>query len=544
MSPSPRSAWSPLSRPLFRGIWIASVASHIGSYMTDVGQGWLLSSLTSSPLVVSLLLTAESLPFFLLGLPAGALADIVDRRRLLLVTQIAMAVVVGTLAVATITGAVTPWMVLGLSFALGIATALNDPAWHSVVPELLPADELAAGVTLNAVGVNVARSLGPALGGLIVALAGPGLVFVLDALSFLAVVAALLAWRRQRASSVLPTERMLGAIRAGARFARNSEPMRRLLLGTFLFMSCGSGVMALMPLLGRSTGHGAVGFGLLLGSLGVGAVSGATLLPRIRARLAPHVLIALGFLVFAAVALGAATLRDLLLLCPILFVGGIAWISVLSTLNVAAQQASPSWVRARALAVFLIVFQAAVAGGSVLWGVVASRADLATAYFGIAGGLVVGAIVGSLLKFADAEIQDHTPAHHWPDPVVRGDTPLEAGPIMVIVEYSVEAPNAEAFRLVMGELGRSRRRDGAVQWWLFRDTAEPDRFVETWIEETWAEHLRVHDRVSVAHREIEDRVRGLTRPGTRARTQHFVAPVARPPSDGGMIRAVEECTRC
>src|SRR5213594_786702 len=164
MTRQPRSTWSPLAHPLFRGVWIASVASHVGSYMTDVGQGWLMSSLTPSPLIVSLLLTAESLPFFALGLPAGALADIVDRRRLLLVTQIAMAVVVGTLALVTLTGTVTPWMLLTFAFALGIATALNDPAWHSVVPELLPGGELAAGVTLNAVGVNVARSLGPALG--------------------------------------------------------------------------------------------------------------------------------------------------------------------------------------------------------------------------------------------------------------------------------------------------------------------------------------------------------------------------------------------
>src|SRR5262245_39594003 len=168
------SAWQPLARPLFRTVWIASVASHVGSYMTDVGQGWLMSSLTTSPLVVSLLLTSESLPFFLLGLPAGALADIVDRRRLLLVTQVAMAVVVGTLALVTLTGAVTPGMLLALAFALGIANALNDPAWHSVVPELLPSEELAAGVTLTAVGINVARSLGPALGGLVVAAAGPG----------------------------------------------------------------------------------------------------------------------------------------------------------------------------------------------------------------------------------------------------------------------------------------------------------------------------------------------------------------------------------
>jgi MFS family permease len=524
-------------------VWIASTASHIGSYMTDVGQGWLMSSLTPSPLIVSLLLTAESLPFFALGLPAGALADIVDRRRLLIVTQLAMTVAVGTLAVVTLTGIVTPGMLLALAFVLGIATALNDPAWHAALPELLPNEELAAGVTLSGVGVNVARTLGPAIGGFVVAVAGPGVVFVLDALSFLGVVGVLLAWRRERYPSVLPAERMLGAIRAGVRFARNSQPLRRVLVATLLFMLCGAGVMALMPVLGRETGHGAVGFGLLLGSLGVGAVTGATLLPRVRSRVAPEWLIAAGSLAFAAVAIVAATLRELVVLCPAMLVGGVAWVSVLSTLTVAAQLASPPWVRARALAVYLIVFQAGIAGGSALWGVVASRDGLSTAYFGIAGGLLLGAALAVRLRPAADEVLDHTPAHHWPDPVVSGEPSLEAGPTMVQVEYSVDPPRADAFRSAMAELGRNRRRDGAVQWWLFQDTADPSRFVETWIEETWAEHLRYHDRVSVAHKELEQRVRNLTRSGSTIATRHFIAPEIRP-STNAVMRTVEECTRC
>jgi MFS family permease len=542
MASQPRSTWSPLAHPLYRSLWIASAASHVGSYMTDVGQGWLMSSLTPSPLVVSLLLTAESLPFFLLGLPAGALADIVDRRRLLVVTQVAMAVAVGTLAVVTLTGVVTPGMLLVLAFALGIATALNDPAWHSVIPELLPSEELAAGVTLSGVAINVARTLGPALGGIVVAVAGPGVVFVLDALSFLGVVSVLLRWKRERYPNLLPAERMLGAIRAGLRFARHSRPLRRVLVATFLFMVCGAGVMALMPVLGRDTGHGAVGFGLLLGSLGVGAVTGATLLPRVRSRVAPEVLIAAGSIAFASVGIGAAMLRELFVLCPIMLVGGIAWVSVLSTLTVAAQQASPPWVRARALSVYLIVFQAGTAGGSVLWGLVASRAGLSFAYFGIAGGLLLGATLAVRLRPASDEVVDHTPAHHWPEPVVSGEPSLEAGPIMVQVEYSVDPSCADAFRSGMAEMGRNRRRDGAVQWWLFQDTADPARFVETWIEMTWAEHLRYHDRVSIAHKELEDRVRGLTRNGSTIATRHFIAP-GTPPSTNGVVRAVEERTR-
>jgi predicted MFS family arabinose efflux permease len=510
--------------------------------MTDVAQGWLMASLTASPLTVSLMLTAESLPFFALGLPAGALADIVDRRLLLAGTQLAMAVAVGTLAAVTFAGLVTPSMLLVLAFALGIATALNDPAWYAVVPELLPKEELAAGVTLSGVGINVARTLGPALGGFVVAAAGPAVVFLLDALSFLGVVLVLLTWRREPSPSVLPAERMLGAIRAGVRFARNSPELRRVLLHTFLFMACGAGVMALMPVLGRETGRGAVGFGFLLGSLGLGAVSGAALLPRVRSRVSSGALIAGGSLVFAAVAVGAATQRELLVLCPIMLVGGVAWIAVLATLSVGAQQASPPWVRARALAVYLIVLQAGIAGGSALWGLVAARGGLRAAYLGIAGGLLVGAAIAARLKAVSDQAVDHTPARHWPDPVLAGQPSLEAGPIMVQVEYGVDPTCADAFRRAIAELGRSRRRDGAVEWWLFQDTADPSRFVETWIEETWADHMRNHERVSVAHREIERRVSELTRTGAPTATRHFVPPDPRA-SAFAAERTVEEKTR-
>ncbi len=528
MSGASRSTWSPLARPLFRALWIASTASHVASYMADLGQGWLMSSLTASPLVVSLLLTAESLPYVLLGLPAGALADIVDRRRLLVATQLGLVVVGGTLAVVTLTGVVKPSVLLALAFASGTITALNDPAWYAALPDLLPGGELEAGVTLSAVAINIARMLGPSLGGFIVAATGPGAVFVLDALSFLGVVGVLVSWRTERRPSVLPAERVLPAIKAGLRFALNAPALQRVLAGSFLFMVCGVGVLALMPVLGRATGHGAVGFGLLLGSLGAGAVTGATLLPRVRDRVSPNWLIAAGSLVFAAVAIGAATSQTLVVLCPLLVAGGAAWMSVLSVLNVAAQQASPPWVRARALAVYLIGFQAAVAVGSALWGLVALRAGLSAAYLGIGGGLVAGALLVPWVRPAAREAVDHTPSHHWADPVVSGTPSLEAGPVMIQVEYTVDPSHAEEFRLAMDELGRNRRRDGAIQWWLFQDSAEPTRFVETWIEETWAEHLRNHDRVSVAHKALEERVGRLTSSPETITTRHFIAPEMRP----------------
>ncbi|HEX4826295.1 MAG TPA: MFS transporter [Candidatus Polarisedimenticolaceae bacterium] len=538
-----RSTWSPLTHRVFRALWIASTASHVSSYMSDVAQGWLMSSLTPSPLVVSLLVTAESLPFFMLGLPAGALADIVDRRRLLMVTQLAMALVMGGLAVATVLGAASPWMMLGFAFALGIATAFNDPTWYAVVPEILPKEELEAGVTVSGVGVNIARTLGPALGGFVVAAFGPGGVFALDALSFFGVVGVILAWRRERSRSLLPAERMLGAIRAGLRFARYSDALRRVLFATFLFMACGGGIMGLMPVLGRETGHGAIGFGSLLGSLGVGAVAGAALLPRVRSRTSFATLVAAGSVTFAGVAFTASMSRTLAVLCPVMLLGGVAWISVLSTLILGAQQAAPPWVRARALAVYLIVFQAGIAGGSALWGFVASRRGLSAAYIGIAAGLLLGAAAAVRLRGIAGAAIDFTPARHWADPVVAGDPSLEGGPVMVQVEYVVDASRTDEFRSIVAELGRSRRRDGAIEWWLFQDTAEPSRFVETWIEETWADHLRSHERVSVAHQAVEQRVRDLTRGGSAITTRHFITPES-PRSAAAAVRAVEQRTGC
>jgi MFS family permease len=515
------SAWSPLRHSLFRALWIATVASHIGSYMTDVGQGWLMTTLAPSPLFVALMMTAESLPYFLLGLPAGALADIVDRRRLLLVTQTAMAAGTATLAVITLLGLITPWGLLGLAVAVGAATALNDPAWQAVPPEMLPAADLPAGITLNGVGVNIARTIGPAAGGAIVAAFGPGAVFVLDSLSFVGVMIVLLRWKRARAPSILPAERLASAMRIGLRFARYGTGLGRVLVRTFAFMSCGVVILALMPLLAQRTGQGAVALGFLLGSMGVGAVIGAGFLPRIRARLTIDTMIAAHTIVFAAVCAAVAFVESLFLLCPILIVGGFAWIVVVATLNVTAQQASPAWVKARALAVYLVVFQAGIAAGSALWGWVATRANLAGAYACAAIGLLLGLSL-SRYRLAVVEGLDHSPTHHWPDPSVTGDQSPEAGPVMVEIQYRVDTVQAEVFIDAMQPVGRMRRRHGAVQWWLFRDSADPTCFIEIWVNETWADHLREHERVSVEDRGVEQHAFQYTIDRTLPATRHYL----------------------
>jgi MFS family permease len=525
------SAWSPLRHRTFRALWIAAVFSHVGSAMSDVGQGWLMTTLDPSPLLVALVVTAESLPYVLLGLVAGALADVVDRRRLLIVTQALMTAVVGGLAAWTLFGGIGPWGLLASVAALGIATGLNDPAWYALPGEILPESDVAAGLTLSGAGLNVGRAIGPAIGGAIVATWGPGATFALDALTYLGVLAVLVAWRRPHVRSTLPAERVLAAVRGGLRFTKNSATLRRVIFHGLGFMTCGVVVLALMPLLARRTEQGPIALGVLLGAMGAGAIVGTAWLPRLRARTSLDGVVVVGTILFGGALAGAAWLRSLVLLVPLLLAAGAGWIAVLSSLNIAAQRSSPPWVRARAIAVFLVLLQAGVAGGSALWGTVAAHAGLEVAYSAAAAGLALGLVVLWRRPLAVEQVGDLVPAHHWPDPVVAGDLRLESGPVLVQVEYAVRTERIEEFVGLMNELGRSRRRHGAIEWWFFRDSAEPGRFVECWMNETWGEHLRQHERVSVSERELEERAIACLVDAARPPARHFVPPGPCPSCD-------------
>ena len=303
-SEAPVSAWAPLRTPVFRALWIVSVVSNIGTWMHDVGAAWLMISLTPSPLLVALMQTATSLPIFLLALPGGALADIVDRRRLLLVTQSWMCATAVALGLVTLAGVTTPAVLLALTFALGLGAALNMPAWQATTPEMVPRAQLLAAVALGGVGFNVARAVGPALGGLIVAVAGSGAVFLLNALTFLGVIGAVYTWRRPPRERRLPPEHVLGAMRAGVRYVRHAPLFRAVLVRTAVFIICGSATWALLPVVGRrDLGLSALGYGVLLGCLGLGAVAGSAVLPRLRARLSVDALVIVATIIF-----GAATL--------------------------------------------------------------------------------------------------------------------------------------------------------------------------------------------------------------------------------------------
>ena len=387
LHPSQGSAWAPLGEPLFRSLWLAAVISYIGTWMQNVGAGWLMTQLTTSPLMVSLVTAATTLPVFLVILPAGALADMVDRRRFLLATQGWMVAAAALLGILTLRHEITPWMLLLFTFVLGLGAVMNDPAWQAITPEIVSAHCHESAVALNSVGFNVARAIGPAVGGLVIAAAGSGVAFLLNAASFFGVIFFLYRWKRPHYEHV-ETGRVTDAMLTGLRFVRGAPVVRCVLIRTGAFSLAASSLPALLPILARP--HGATGYGLLLGSFGLGALAGAAALPRLRSRLSVDGVVVVGTLLFATMSFAAGRVETFSVLSLVLFTSGIAWIGILASLNVAAQTMSPPWLRARALSMYLLVLQGGMALGSAAWGGLASKVGVPSALLYSSVALVAG----------------------------------------------------------------------------------------------------------------------------------------------------------
>lgn len=502
------SAWSPLSRSLFRALWIAAIASNVGTWMQNVGGVWLMTSLSPSPILVALMQTATSLPVFLVGLPAGALADILDRRRFLLFWQGWMLVVAVALGVCTWLNWMSPWLLLTLTFVLGLGAAMSAPAWQAIIPELVPRSELSAAVALNGAGFNIARAVGPALGGFVVAATGPAAVFLLNATSFLGVMVVLYRWRRVHRPSALPAERLVGAMRAGVRYVRYAPALQTVLIRTAVFISCGSALWALLPLVARQELQlGAVGYGALLGCLGAGAVLAAVYLPKVQQRISVDQLLIVSTLVFAIATLVLAYIHQVFVVGLALMAGGFAWLLIMSSLNVATQTTVPAWVQARSLGVYQLVFQGGLAIGSAVWGLVAQQAGNQIALLSAAIGLGLGLLAVGQYRLAAGEKLDLTTSAHWTEPVVIHDPHPEAGPVLITVEYHIDPARSQEFTHLMHQLRITRKRDGAIRWGIFYDTANPSRYIETFVVESWAEHLRQHERSTVTDQMLEQQIR-------------------------------------
>ena len=516
-------SFAPLRQPIFAVLWAATVLGNIGSFMRDVASSWMVTELSASPTAVALIQTAATLPIFLLAIPAGVLSDILDRRRFLIAVQILLACVSGTLLVLARTDSLTVESLVALTFVGGIGAALMGPTWQSIVPELVPRSDLKNAVALNSLGINIARALGPAAGGLLLASFGAGAAYDADVASYVFVIAALIWWKRPAAVDTGLSEQFFGAFRAGLRYARASKELHVVLLRATVFFLFASSVWALLPLVARGMLGGTAGFyGVMLGAVGAGAILGALLLPRLRQRLDADGLVLTASVLSALVMAVLSFAPPQWLAVPLMLVLGVGWIIALTTLNGVAQAVLPNWVRGRGLAIYLMVFNGAMAGGSLSWGLVAQEAGIPATLLIGAAGLVAIALLFHRVKLPTGEA-DLQAANHWPEPMLTEPVAHDRGPVMVQIEYRIRKNDVPAFLLTMKEVAQERRRDGAYAWGVAEHTSEPERVIEWFLVESWAEHLRQHARVSNADADMQGQALRFHIGPERPVVHHFLA---------------------
>jgi len=513
----------PFRHPLFKTIWIASLIANTGGWMYNAAAGWLMTSLNPSPFMVSLVQVAASLPMFLFALPAGALADILDKRRFILVLEVSIAVLSALFATLVSADLVIPGTLLLFLFLTGSLTALEAPAWQAVVPHLVPKENLGPAVAANSVGINISRAIGPALAGAMIVAWGIASPFWFDAVSNFGVIGVFLWWRsRHRPAQSLPAERVTSAIRVGFRYARNNRHLRGTLIRSVGFFLFASAYWALLPLVARAQIGGTPElYGVLLGAIGAGAVAGAFGLPALKARLGANGLLALAEIGTAVALLLFGFSREPVMATCGSIIAGASWIAALANLNVSAQIALPDWVRARGLAMYVTIFFGTMTVGSAAWGAAADIAGLPMTLLIAAAGALAAVPLTASWKLQTAAGVYLSPSMHWPAPVVTESIEDDAGPVMVTVEYRVEPKHREAFLSAIHVLSTERKRDGAYAWGIFQDTADENRLVETFFLDSWMEHLRQHQRVTNADRVLQHRIRHLLREPPHV--MHFIA---------------------
>jgi MFS family permease len=503
------SPLAPFGDRAFAVLWTATVVSNIGTWMQSAAAGWLMTSLDPAPFSVSLVQVASSLPMFLFGLPAGALADIVDRRRLLIIIQVTVMILVAVFGLMVHLTWVTPTLLLTFTFVAAAAAASITPAWQAIVPQLVPRRHLPPAVALNSVGLNVSRAVGPALAGIMISAWGIAAPFWVNALTTIAVIAALIWWhpREDGAGRRLPAERFHRAIGAGLRHARYNPHLRATLIRASGFFLFASAYWALLPLLAHDqVAGGPEIYGVLLGAIGAGAVAGAFGLPWLTHRLGPDRLVALGTVGTVVALLLFALARSWAIALAGSVIAGMSWIMVLATINVSAQVALPGWVRGRGLSIFGTVMFGSLTIGSAVWGKVATFGGLPTAHILAGFGALIAVPLLWRWKLQTGAVLDLTPSMHWPTPVLRGDVGADQGPVLVTVEYQIKPTDRGPFLQALERLGSERRRDGAFEWEAFEDLSEQGRFLETFKLDSWLEHLRQHERVTHADREQQELV--------------------------------------
>jgi len=541
------SALSPFRHSVFRAVWIANVFSQFGGLIQTVGAAWLMLSIAASAEMVTLVQASTTLPIVLFALIAGALADNFDRRRMMLAAQIFMLVVSLALAAGAFLGVITPWLLLLLTFLIGCGHAFNGPAWQSSVGMMVPREDLPTAVALNSMGFNVARSVGPAIGGVIVAAAGAAAAFAVNTVTYLGIIAVLARWRPESEQRPLPRERLATAIQAGIRYVAMSPNISSTLLRGFVFGIGASAVTALMPLIARDLiGGGPVIYGLLLGAFGVGAVGGALSSHRLRQSMTNERIVRVALVAFGMASVVAGVSTWLLLTMAAMMVCGASWLLALATFNVTVQTSAPRWVVGRALSQYQVVTFGGIAIGSWLWGITTERFTLTTALSLAALVMLAGVVLGRRFVVSQTEELNLDPLARWTEPEVAFDIQPRSGPIVVTIEYRIREKDVLEFLAVMAERRRVRRRDGAQRWSLLRDLADPELWIERYQSPTWLDYVRQNQRVTKDDAAIGDRIRALhvgpdkprvrrmierqtSAPPTAARAKEMAEPMAGPP---------------
>ena len=526
-APKP-SLLTPFTYALFRAIWIASVVSNVGTWMQNVAGVWLVTTLTTSVLLVALMQTATSLPAFLLSMPAGAVGDLIDRRKLLLFTQGFMAVVALALGAFTFTGHISALEVLGFTFLLGMGAAVNGPVWQAVATELVPRPVLPFAITLNGVSNNIARAIGPALGGLIIAYYSPGWVFLVNGVSFIGTWIVVYRWRRAEEPSNGPAENFTGALRAGLRYVQYSPAIYGVLARTFAFAFGASAMWALLSVVVARRLHLSSGtYGVMLSWLGAGAITGAFLMGRAGQQLTMNQRVLLGSIGFVGTNLALALVPSEYWLFPVMFVSGTCWLIVMTSFNTTVQLHVPKWVQARVVSIYMLVFQAGMSLGSVAWGELADRLSLQTALLVAASWMLASLLLALPFPIHQPEGLDLAPADSRTDPTIEDAAgqviAIDDGPVVVMIEYNVDPANWPAFRAAAQQLTRLRLRDGALRAGVFADVADPTRITEFFYVATWGEHLRQHRRFTRDDQAVEAQVRQFHRAATPPHVTHFLA---------------------
>ncbi|MDQ0562906.1 MFS family permease [Rhizobium mesoamericanum] len=536
--PYTSSTLAPLRHGTYRRIWFASLASNFGGLIQAVGAAWMMTTITASENMVALVQTSTALPIMLFSLVSGALADSFDRRRVMLTAQYFMLAVSALLSISAYFGWLSPWLLLFFTFLIGCGTALNNPSWQASVGDMVPRADLPGAVTLNSVGFNITRSVGPAIGGVIVAAAGAAAAFAVNTLSYFALIYALMRWKPSLPTSNLPRETLGSAVFAGLRYVSMSPNLQKVLLRGLIFGVTASSILALLPIVAINlVVGGPLTYGLMLGSFGIGAIGGAMLNDRLRERFSSETIVRISFAGFALSAAIAAFSPIAALTCAGLVISGACWVLALSLFNTIVQLSTPRWVVGRALSLYQTVTFGGIAGGSWLWGIAADRYGISNALLISAVVMLFGIVVGlrfAMPAFASLNLD---PLNRFTEPALGLDITPRSGPIVVQIDYEIADADVREFLALMGERRRIRIRDGARNWALMRDLEKPGRWTETYHTPTWVEYIRHNQRRTQADAENIERLRDLHRGVDLPQVHRLIERQAIPPNDDVFYKA-------